>query len=406
MKCPECDIPLKGDELVCPNCLARLPARPSDEGPESLPAYTVSPDQPKPGIDVFLRRVPWRRLLLIGSLIAALFVAYMMWETFFHVRPEDYLDRGDDLYDQGHFESALAAYQRASEADPDMAAAYERAGWCYYQLQFDDAAVAQFRQAIAQEPDFAEAHLGLGQSLYYQRRYEEAEEALRRAIELAPGQAAGHAYLGSVYFLQQRYSDAIPPLQEAVALDPTDGDSLEFLGRAYYELGQTESALGPLSRAQKLKPRDTEVLEDLTLTFMKREDYARAAETAWQLLAAEPYNPRYHLYLGQSLYYQGNLSEAEGQFHEALLWMQATGVEATAYHYLGLAAYQAGRYQDAIQALKSAVLLDSDNPESYAHLGWSYVYLERCADARPAFETALALNPDLALAQEGLEACP
>ncbi|OQY19933.1 MAG: hypothetical protein B6I35_11025 [Anaerolineaceae bacterium 4572_32.2] len=211
MKCPECDIPLKGDELVCPNCLARLPARPSDEGPESLPAYTVSPDQPKPGIDVFLRRVPWRRLLLIGSLIAALFVAYMMWETFFHVRPEDYLDRGDDLYDQGHFESALAAYQRASEADPDMAAAYERAGWCYYQLQFDDAAVAQFRQAIAQEPDFAEAHLGLGQSLYYQRRYEEAEEALRRAIELAPGQAAGHAYLGSVYFLQQRYSDARPP---------------------------------------------------------------------------------------------------------------------------------------------------------------------------------------------------
>lgn len=405
-KCFHCGAALEGDELICPQCLSRLPTPNQVSQGSASPEYTASPSLPKPGIGATLQQIPWRRLLLLISLLAALFVVYLMWETFFHVSAAAHLQRGQELYDQGHFEEALSAYRLASQAEPSLAEAHEGAGWCNYQIRQDDAAVAEFRQAIAAEPNRAGAHRGLGQALYYLGRYDEAEEALRRATELTPKQTAAHAYLGSVYFVQQRYNEAIPPLKEAVAQDPTDGDSLEFLGRAYFELGQTEAALGPLVRAQALKPRDKEVLQYLTLTQMARGDYEQASESAWQLLVAEPFNPRYHLYLGQSLYEMGNLSEAEGQFREALLWMQTQGIDGTAYYYLGQIAYQNGRYDEAAQALETSLLFAPERPETHGQLGWSYVHLARCDLARPAFEAALALNPEMASAAEGLEACP
>jgi hypothetical protein len=40
-----------------------------------------------------------------------------------------------------------------------------------------------------------------------------------------------------------------------------------------------------------------------------------------------------------------------------------------------------------------------------AGLGWCYVRLDACADARPLFEEALGIDPYLEVAKEGLTSC-
>ena len=51
MKCPECGYQLGGDEIVCPNCLARLPdstASPTTPATAaSAPRYVTAPGAPK-----------------------------------------------------------------------------------------------------------------------------------------------------------------------------------------------------------------------------------------------------------------------------------------------------------------------------------------------------------------------
>jgi tetratricopeptide (TPR) repeat protein len=58
-----------------------------------------------------------------------------------------------------------------------------------------------------------------------------------------------------------------------------------------------------------------------------------------------------------------------------------------------LAAYRAGRYDEAVGICRAEIQADSRNIESYVVLCWSLVKLDRFDEARSAAETALAMSP-------------
>jgi tetratricopeptide (TPR) repeat protein len=58
-----------------------------------------------------------------------------------------------------------------------------------------------------------------------------------------------------------------------------------------------------------------------------------------------------------------------------------------------LAAYRAGRYDEAAGICRAEIQADRQNIESYVVLCWSLVKLERFDEARSAAETAIAMSP-------------
>lgn len=67
---------------------------------------------------------------------------------------------------------------------------------------------------------------------------------------------------------------------------------------------------------------------------------------------------------------------------------------ATALHYLGLVAQQAGRSSEARELLQRSIEIDPADPRAHNHLGQVLFALNRRAEAIDSFEQALAIDPE------------
>jgi Flp pilus assembly protein TadD len=78
----------------------------------------------------------------------------------------------------------------------------------------------------------------------------------------------------------------------------------------------------------------------------------------------------------------------------AAIGLQSKGEEPRLWSALGLAFVAAGRNEDAIQALRKAIILTPRDPILHSSLGVAFDRIERSDLAKPEFEQALSLAPN------------
>lgn len=87
---------------------------------------------------------------------------------------------------RGHFDEALATYERAIETQPDRADAYAGRGAVRYERGETEAALVEYGQAIALDPRCLAAFFGRANGLMALGRVEEAIADYDIALSLAP----------------------------------------------------------------------------------------------------------------------------------------------------------------------------------------------------------------------------
>ena len=100
--------------------------------------------------------------------------------------PAGPFNRGNDLFDAGRFDEALAAYDTAITLNPDDADAHYNRGVTLFDLGRLDEALHAFDTAITHNPEHANAHIGRGVTLERLGRLDEALHAYNTAITLNP----------------------------------------------------------------------------------------------------------------------------------------------------------------------------------------------------------------------------
>jgi tetratricopeptide (TPR) repeat protein len=135
------------------------------------------------------------------------------------------------LVDEKKSDAAIAAYQRAIEANPADADARFDLGLYFQQLQRYDEAVDQWEAQLRHDPKQPRALYQIGKTaVLAKRRLERGAAALQaypQAYLLAgpeedtdPRPAAAHWRLGNLYELQNKRDDARAEYQAALALQP------------------------------------------------------------------------------------------------------------------------------------------------------------------------------------------
>ena len=89
----------------------------------------------------------------------------------------------------------------------------------------------------------------------------------------------------------------------------------------------------------------------------------------------------------------GRLAEAERHYRRLLAQQPK---HPGALHYMGLLAFQAQRYDIAVQLIGLSIAEKADDPTAHVNLGNALAMLARVADAEAAFRRAIALDPGLA----------
>jgi Ca-activated chloride channel family protein len=96
--------------------------------------------------------------------------------------------QGNKLYNQGRYDEALSAYQKAQAEQPDLAELHYNVGNTLHHKEDYQGAAAETLQGLSKaDPDLrAQAYYNLGNSFYRQGQFAEAVAAYKEALKLNP----------------------------------------------------------------------------------------------------------------------------------------------------------------------------------------------------------------------------
>ena len=137
-----------------------------------------------------------------------------------------FFSRGLIYYDQGRWQAAIKAFERAARAEPNYELAYFALGITYSRLEFWEKALASFAKAVTLSPDHAESYLGLGVAYTVLGRNTDALEVCRKAVQIKPEYAQAHYALALIYLKLGDRAAAVREWEELKKLDPTLADEV------------------------------------------------------------------------------------------------------------------------------------------------------------------------------------
>jgi adenylate cyclase len=194
----------------------------------------------------------------------------------------------------------------------------------------------------------------------------EAANLLRRAIELDPRYAPAHAFLGSTHV-----NDYINGWSSAPE------NSLEMAEKT-------------ARHAVQLDEKQPYALWALSLICLWARRYDEALSTAEKAIAFNPNFAEGYTALGFILHHVGRSEEALLRLEQAMA--RDPIFPAIWLHFQARAAYQLGRYSEAIALLKRRILRDPGTDDSRVLLAASYGQLGLVEEAREAWREALRVN--------------
>jgi hypothetical protein len=129
--------------------------------------------------------------------------------------------RAAALVARGHYWAAAEKYREALEILPRDAAAHNKLGICYQQLDNPVMARRSYERALELDPGYAEVWNNIGTLEQSAKDLQAAAAAYRKAIRLRPDLATPWKNLGNAYLALERPEEAFEAYQEAFRLDPT-----------------------------------------------------------------------------------------------------------------------------------------------------------------------------------------
>jgi tetratricopeptide (TPR) repeat protein len=282
------------------------------------------------------------------------------------------MEEGDRAREAGRLEDALAKYEKAIEAAPQLASAYANAGAILFQQQKVEEAYKLFVRGVEQAPSDRTLLSNAAAAAQQLGKSPEALTFIDRAIEKNPRDAGLHALRGTILRSLNRDADAVAALQEATRLAPNEARHHFSLGNALYATGKKDDAIEEYRKAIAID-----------------RDYTRAY-----------YN------LGAALFESGRYAEALDAYKKALEPIDKAfarnetvdPIHARAYANLGAIWMKQQAWQQASDAYGKSLKLDPKSAEAHYNLGFIYFNWNKPDRAEQEYRAALALDPTLPLA--------
>ena len=195
--------------------------------------------------------------------------------------------------------------------------------------------------------------------------------------------------------------------EEAIALDP--GYAMAYssaagaLANEVY-LGAYKNTKEALERATKLAEKGVALDDSLALAHgvlswvcIMSRDFDRGVAEAERAVAMEPGSGLSYTTLGLSLNYAGRYEEAIPALKNAIRLMPIPS--AVCMNNLGFSYRMLGRYEESIASLKQLIQREPDSMSGHLHLAATYVLAGKEAEARAEAAEILRINPNFSLEQ-------
>lgn len=216
------------------------------------------------------------------------------------------------------------------------------------------AALASFQKAVPLTPDYSLLDINIGIADAALGHDAEAQRHFARALALAPGDSQSYYYYARWLSERGRTPQAIGLLQTGIEKTPSDIECRTLLLQLYANEHAVDKFQALLADSLRIAPDDPNILR-----------LRNSPPAALQPVASPPRTP------------EGFLT-------------------------LSLSDYEAGRYEDCIEAARQALRLNPNYAEAYNNIAAAFNALGRYDEGIRAAEEAVRLKPDYTLARNNL----
>jgi len=255
----------------------------------------------------------------------------------------------------GHYEEAMAAYERLFELKPRHVAGRNNLGSLYQALGRIEEAAASYKKALEIDPEYADAYFNLGNVYRQTGRLEEAIEMYKKAALFDPDSVNARINLGAVYQMTGQAGSAAAANEEALEIDPGSLEAVMNLALIAQGRGETAKAQAYYERAMTLDPGNASIYNNLGLMRQGHKDFAGAEEMYRKAIELDP------------------------RF-------------AQAYNNLAVLCMMSSRPQEAFEALKKCVEADPSYAQGYHNLAVVCYRKNDCVEGLHYLEKAKALG--------------
>jgi tetratricopeptide (TPR) repeat protein len=265
----------------------------------------------------------------------------------------------------------------------------------YHKLENIDSAIIAYKRAIDLDPNYALGYAGLGEAYWreFQQNHEEslvkeASVTCQKALAISEKLAEGHFCLGRVYQTTGEPEKAVEQFELAVVLDPNSDDGYRGLAEAYSNMGKSGNAEATYQRAISLRPQYWAGYSWLGTFYFRQARYSDAASMFKKVVELSPDNFRGYSNLGAVYVLQGRYGDAVEVLNKSLA-MRPT---VAAYTNLGTAYFSLRRFEDAARTYEEGLRIDSANWRLWGNLGDARYWIpQKRGQAEEAYQKAISL---------------
>jgi tetratricopeptide (TPR) repeat protein len=221
-----------------------------------------------------------------------------------------------------------------------------------------------------------------------------------RTLELSPDAYLIQNNLGSVYWHGGARDKAESLWRAVLARNPNESRALNNMGLVAGRKKQYAEAADFFERSIKINPHAAEPHSNLGATYRLMGMLGPAERELRIALALSPVNYQVLNELGQLLFGEGRVREAEEQFRASVRNCPST----TAYDYLGTLHLLQGAMPEAQRDFQAALALDVSDSKAHFGLGDVYQAAGRGTEALSQYQAGLVRDPTNARALEAVHA--
>jgi tetratricopeptide (TPR) repeat protein len=250
----------------------------------------------------------------------------------------EHIMEGNRLREQGQYQEAIAAFDKAIELDPKHSTPYNNKGSVLNKLGKYEEAIAAYDKAIELDPKNAFAYNNKGVVLGNADKYVEAFALFDKAIELDPKYAMAYTNKGNVLNHLGRNKEAIAVCDKAIGIDPKLAIAYIVKGSVLEDLGKHEEAVASYDKAIALDPKDAGAHNNKGRSLISLKRYDDSIISIKESLNLEPDGRYAHLNMALALQKRngpGDADKAKEILNNLLKENNNNDVAARAYALLG-----------------------------------------------------------------------
>ena len=166
---------------------------------------------------------------------------------------------GNMLREAGRREEAVAHFEAALRARPDLHKTHNNLAACLHDLKRPQEALRHYERAAELAPDYPDARNNLGRLLRELGRTDESIRQLTRALQIDPEYHDARNNLGMALRDAGRMTDAIVHFQRVIRAMPESSQAHLNLALTYSLVGREAEAMQHYREARRLNPRVPEL---------------------------------------------------------------------------------------------------------------------------------------------------